>query len=161
MPIRIDDSGLRPYWAELESLKQLARKKNRVEYVNNARYAVYVHEHEKYFVYDDDALGRLLEKNLQFSVERGEVLTQQDLENGMEAGAIEGINWHRESSFAFGSRPPVRVSEGLRKAHRGGWADITGNLNARHFYKINNRPRRQKPEWLQEHMATRRGTGGP
>lgn len=132
---------------------RFAKKRIPVIFVNNARYAAFLHRKAGYSVFTPSVLAKKLYHRLKRA---GDLTEPRVINDAVEAGAIEGINAHRVSSFAYGSRPPVRAGEGLRAAHIGLWADITGVLKNSYFFIWRNKKIVQ-PEWrAQRARAARR-----
>lgn len=132
----VDDTLLQPWFDELEDLSKV--KSHTAMIANPIRYAEYLHNREGYFVFNDDMMVKLVEEWIFRGLVASQwVLKDETIEQGIEAGLRAYVDWLRESSFQFGTRPPRQKGEGPRAAHRGKWADWTGTLNRGYFFTIN------------------------
>lgn len=115
-------------------------KRQRLTFENNMEYASHLQNKEGYYVFNDEEALKEVNSTLE-EVQKVLPLTPENVERGLEASGFNHVAFLR--SLTSQIRPPtreVRDGEGVRNAHPGGWADITGNLSAAYRFQVNGKP---------------------
>ncbi len=99
---------------------------------NVMEYARYLHDKEGFYVFNDQQLARIVREKLN-GISGG--FTDEAIEGALQTAAAEYVNWLLEQSGA--TRPPLRANGTRRRARKGGWADVTGNLAAHYKSQVN------------------------
>lgn len=113
------------------------RKRHVLVLANNRDYAKTLHDRLGYYVFNDDTMLEKAQKWIVAMLESGMDLTDRNIENALEAAGLEEVVFLR--SYTSRMRPPVRAGQGSRRAHPGGWADVTSNLANSYSVSVNGR----------------------
>lgn len=132
---RIISQGFPEYERFIDTLTE--KKRHELTIVNAMQYAVYLQDRHGYYVFNNKQLLEYASKHFGLMVKAGIPATDTNIKRALEAAATEYINFLRSTTHEM--RPPARTGEGLRAAHPGGWADITGNLNRAYWFMVDGR----------------------
>ena len=109
----------------------------RLTMVNNMEYAEPLHNKHGYYVFSDETSISIVTENLRETAV-ALPLTGKNVARSLEKSGFDIVA--HERSLIAKLRPPVRAGEGMRQAHPGGWADITGNLSSSYRFRVNHGP---------------------
>jgi hypothetical protein len=101
---------------------------------NNMEYAEHLQNKSGYYVFSDGVSVAEVKSGLQATA-RVLPLTRQNVARTLEKAGFDLVAFYR--SITSELRPPVRAGEGMRHAHPGHWADITGNLASSYRFTVN------------------------
>ena len=101
---------------------------------NNMEYASYLQNKKGFYVFSPTVSVDFVNRALR---ETGKVLplTAVNVSRALEYAGFNLVAFLRTLTTKL--RPPAKLGEGMRQAHPGGWADITGNLNAAYRFRVN------------------------
>lgn len=102
---------------------------------NVMEYAEHLQNKAGYFVFNMSHLQQTLGQWLQRLVASQQMMTDENVEHVLDATGFEEVNFLR--SYTSTMRPPVKPGEGDRRAHPGGWSDVTGNLAGAYTHQVN------------------------
>jgi hypothetical protein len=126
-------------------LDEISEEEHTLTVANVMEYAVYLHDAEGYYVFNDEQLQRISTQKLRGL--DGEP-TDEKIEGALQTAAAEYVNWLLDLDNSEGTQPPLTPSEAPRgvepgeprQARRGGWADRTHNLAAGYKSQVNDGP---------------------
>jgi len=116
-------------------LDEIEEEEHVLKVANVMEYAKYLHDREGFFVFNDEQLQRIAAQKLQ-GID-GEP-TDEKIEGALQTAAAEYVNWLLEQTGA--TRPPLKAGGTRRRARKGNWADVTGNLAAHYKSQVNDGP---------------------
>lgn len=120
------------FMAEMDAM--MPTRNHELEISNVIEYAERLHKLTGYWIFNDPQLKKRVEKWLGDVIRAGLPLNDQNIVRALDAAAYEYIDFLK--SYTGQMRRPVKIGEGDRQAHPGGWSDITGNLKAAFAHKI-------------------------
>lgn len=113
----------------IAQLDELEFEDHTLKVANVMEYAVYLHDMEGYYVFNDRALKKIIAQKW-IGLDAEERATDEGITSVLDTAATEYVNWLTD--FIGESQPPLAGEESTRPARRGHWADRTRNL-ANHF----------------------------
>lgn len=113
----------------LAQLDELEFEDHTLKVANVMEYAVYLHDMEGYYVFNDRALKKIVTQKW-IGLDADERATDEGIKSVLDTAAGEYVAWLAD--FTGETQPPVAGEEGTRPARRGSWADRTRNL-ANHY----------------------------
>ena len=132
---RLIEQGFEKYNKFIDTLTE--KKRHELTVVNAMEYALYLQNRHGMYVFNNAEMLRFARKHFEILTKSGVPATDEAIQRTLEAAAIEYINYLRSTTHEL--RPPAKKGEGLRAAHPGGWADITGNLNRAYWFLVDDR----------------------
>lgn len=133
MAVRIRDNADQ-FLKEYDKLVPV-RKRHTLDLINNMEYAETLHNRHGYYVFNDEHMLETAAQWIRELIESGQPLSVQTIEDALDGAGFEEINFLR--SYTNEMRPPVRAGQGPRRAHPGGWSDVTNNLRNAYHHKVN------------------------
>lgn len=126
----------------LRGFDKLSRslKRQTLTFENNMEYASHLQNKEGYYVFSDEEALKEVNSTMQ-EVQKALPLTPENVQRGLDQAGHNHIAFLR--SLTSQIRPPtreVRDGEGVRRAHPGGWADITTALSGSYRFRVNDKP---------------------
>lgn len=118
------------------SLIKLEREMStqRLTMENNMEYAEHLQNKRGYYVFSDAESGAVVRDGIQATA-RALPLTGKNVARSLEKSGFDLVAFYRTITSEL--RPPVRAGDGMRQAHPGHWADITGNLASSYRFTVN------------------------
>lgn len=114
----------------LAQLDELEFEDHTLKVANVMEYAVYLHDMEGYYVFNDQALKKIVQQKM-IGLDAQERTTDEGIKSALDTAAGEYVAWLAD--FIGEKQPAVpEVKGGERPARRGHWADRTHNL-ASHY----------------------------
>ncbi len=107
---------------------------------NNMEYAKPLHDKHGYYVFNDERLRNAVVEWIRKVIDAGIPLNDENAINALDAAGFQYID-HLQS-LTLKMRPPVKPGEGMRRAHPGGWADITTNLAGAYTHDVDGKNRK-------------------
>jgi len=118
----------------LSAMEATALEEHTLTVANLMEYAVYLHHKEGFYVFNDEQLARIIRQKM---AGIDGALSDEKIQGALQTAAAEYINWLLEQTGA--TRPPLRAGGTRRKARKGNWADVTGNLAAHYKSQVDDR----------------------
>jgi hypothetical protein len=112
---------------------ELPDEEHTLTVANLMEYAVYLHDKEGFFVFNDAILQKLVREKLK-GLLGSSGISDEDVNGALETAAAEYVNYLLETIGE--TRPPLREGGPAREARRGHWADQTGNLAAHYRSRV-------------------------
>lgn len=113
------------------------RRRHTLTLANTMEYAEPLHNREGYYVFSDERAWEAVATWLKELVESDQSINATTIAKALDGAGFEEIN--RLRSYTDQMRPPVREGQGMRRAHPGGWSDITNNLRNGYRHLVNGR----------------------
>lgn len=137
-------------WDELKAeYKKIAQGTNR-HYTgtvsNTAHFARRLHNRSGFYIFNDEELAKKVNREIVNLTNLKLELHAKYVKDAMRRGIIKYVNFLR--AYTGSTRPGYRRGKPVRKAHPGGWADITGYLNNSYRYRIDGGRWEKEPEWV-------------
>jgi len=107
-------------------IRNMPKKRYVLTLANVSPWAAPLHFKEGFWVFDPDHLGTTLHKTFK-DAQKGRAIDGQLISWILEATGRLEVNFLR--AYTGEMRPPAKLGEGLRKAHPGGWSDVSGRTN--------------------------------
>lgn len=119
----------------IRGLGQSRRKSHVLELSNVMEYAGYLQDRHGYYVFNDERIAKDVVDWLSDLVASNLPLSDRNIEQALDGAGYEVINFFQ--SLTSKMRPPVKAGQGPRRAHPGGWADVTRNLANAYRHTVN------------------------
>lgn len=113
--------------------RDLPAREHTLTLTNNMEYARPLHDLHGYYIFNDSHLRKVVVEWLRKTA-AAVGLSDRNTRRALDAAGTEEVNFLR--SLTSTMRPPVKAGEGMRRAHPGNWADITGNLKAAYTHEV-------------------------
>lgn len=111
------------------------RGRHTLTLMNVMEYALPLHDKHGYYVLNDEKAAEVVLSWLGELVESGQPVNDTTITKALDGAGYEIIDFLK--SLTGQMRPPVRKGQGPRKAHPGGWADVTRNLANAYRHAVN------------------------
>ena len=138
LPIIDNSADVAAWWG-----RQAALRDHDLQVQNVAEYANYLDKKHGYYVMNDAKTLAVVMQWLREVLAAGLPLTDAHITKAIDGAGYEVINFLQ--SLTGEMRPPVKVGEGMRKAHPTGWADITRILAGSYEHIIDGKSPTQHP----------------
>jgi len=107
-------------------IRDMPKKRYVLTMLNVSPWAAALHFKEGFWVFDPDHVSDTLQKTF-VEAQKGKAIDGELLSHVLEATGRREVDFLRR--YTGEMRPAHKLSEGMRKAHPGGWADVSGRTN--------------------------------